>query len=139
MNTFISMIHPFPQDQAPKTVRKWLYHYCMEDVYSTYFEWRFLVWANTILKLFCPKHHPVMKNIPNYNKFRLRRNHIMEIEMIYMIIKDWILLRLLSLLNFLCVYTCYPHAGVCTHLHWSKVHGKKYVFIEWMLEWMIWE
>lgn len=69
----------------------------------------------------------------------MRRNHIMEIVMMHKIVKDWILLGLLSLLNDLSVYNSYSHEGVCTHQHLSMVRGRKYIFIEWMPEWMKWE
>lgn len=140
MNPFIFMTHLSPRPiskSCKKVVLSLLYgrHYSMEDINLC--EWRFLVYVNLTLSPSCPIHYPAGKNIPNHNKSRLRRNHIMEIEIMHTIIKDWILLGLLSLLNALC--TSYPHEGVYTHQHWCNVPGRKYIFIEWMLDWIKWE
>lgn len=112
----------FSPRPIPQNCKKVVLSHCMQDIYSACGEWRFLVWANPILRLWCSIHHSAVKNISNHNKFRSRRNHIVEIEMMHTMVKGWILLERLFLLNSLSVYAdkyiFFPiHMKGCVHIN----------------------
>lgn len=130
----------FPKINLQKFQKGWFYNNCVEDIYSAYCWWGFLVWSQPLPQV-SVTHRPLSHEKILHHKFTSRRNYTVEAEIMHIIVKDWILLRfLLYLLSALSIY-----AEKCIFLlpTW-RVHiniGPRclveniFVLSEWLNEW----